>query len=278
MKNWIVLSIFALLPSINAFGQNNLRKVVCDAQTKKGIPYATIKVINKPEGVYANEDGLFVVKALKSDSLLVTCIGYKPEKLVFPKADTIFLQPIVFVLNEVKVNAKKRKEFSIGYHNTKKAINFLGGNIHFEIATKLSIPEKFSSYRIKMVKIRNGNRNDPNPVRLHIYSQGKDGLPDKELLTEDIIINNCIKVNDDIDLTKLELVLSERVLFVGIEWVEGVFDRKIDHFRNIRFGFTNQVHEKNTYMRTLRDPEYRWRKMEGFPNDPANLMVSLIID
>ena len=279
MKQISLLTFVAIWFTINALGQENLRKFICDSQTRKGIPFATIKVLNKAEGTSANNKGLFIVKALKNDSLLISCVGYKPEKLVLTLADTVFLQPIVITLGEVKVTSLKRKEYSIGYYNTKKKLNLAGGRMQVENATKIIIPQEYISYRIKKIKIRNENRNEANPVRLHIYSEGKDGLPEKELLTEDIIINNCIKANDEIDLSKLELVLSERVLFVGIEWIEPILDRKMDVFKSIHFGFTNQIPGNLTYIRTLKDPEYRWRLMEKFVfDDNVNLMVSLIID
>lgn len=272
--------MLALLFSIHVFSQDKLTKIVCDAQTRKGISFATIKVLNKPDGVYANEEGMFVIKVLKSDSLLVSCVGYKPEKFLIPQADTIFLQPIVVAIDEVKVSTVKSKEHHIGYYNTRKKFNMLGGRIQIEHATRLIIPQDYISYRIKKVKINNGNRGEANPVRLHIYSQGKDGLPDKELLTEDIIINNCIKSNDEIDLSRLNLVLSDRVVFVGVEWIEPVLDRKISHTGSISFGFTDQIHQEQTYTRLLLDPDYRWKLflMNQLIPDPANLMVSLIID
>lgn len=279
MKQVSLLTFVAMCFTMNTFGQENLRKFICDSQTRKGIPFAKIKVLNKAEGTYANDKGLFIVKALKNDSLLIACVGYIPEKLILTVADTVFLQPIVITLPEVKIIALKRKEYSIGYHNMKKKLNLAGGRLQIEFATKLIIPDEYISYRIKKVKIKNGNRNEANPVRLHIYSEGKDGLPEKELLTEDIIINNCIKANDNIDLSKLDMVLSERVLFVGIEWIDPVIDRKMDIFKSIRFGFTNQIPENHTYFRTFKDPEYRWKLLEKFfPDKNVNLMVSLIID
>ena len=279
MKPVSLLTFVAIWFTINTFGQENLKMFICDSQTRKGIPFATIKVLNKAEGTHANDKGLFIVKALKNDSVLIACVGYKPEKLVLTLADTVFLQPIVITLNKVKITAIKRKEHSIGYYNMKKKLSLVGGRMQIEHVTKLTIPQEYISYRIKKVKIRNGNRREENPVRLHIYSQGQDGFPDKELLTGDIIINNCIRANDEIDLSKLDMVLSERVLFVGIEWIEPVPDRKMDIFKSIRFGFTNQIPVNLTYIRTLKDPEYRWRLMEKFVfDDNVNLMVSLIID
>ena len=277
MKNRTLLSILALFFSLCVFGQENLRLNVCDALTLKGIPYATVKVLNTPEGAYANANGLVLIRANSSDSLHVSCVGYKPAKLMIDTVDTIFLQPIVIALDEVKVSATKRKEKSFGYYNTKKFATFLGGKIHAEYATKLLIPKDYVSYRIKKIKINTRNRKEANPVRLHIYSQGKDGLPEKELLTEDIIINNRIKANDEIDLSRLDLVLSERVLFIGIEWIEAVVNRKIGS-KSIGFGLTKQVPEELTYSRTLRDPKYRWRDDFLGPNIIKNLMVSLVID
>jgi hypothetical protein len=250
--------------------------IVCDAQTRKGIPYATIKIINKPEGVYANEDGLFVVKVLKSDSLLVTCVGYKTERLILPKTDSIFLQPIVVALDEVKVSAKKSKEKSFGYYHTKKNMRF-GSKIQIEHAIKLIVPQEYISYRIKKVKIKCGNRKDSNPVRLHIYSMGKDGMPDKELLPKDIIVNNSVKMNDEIDISDLNLILSDRELFVGIEWIEPYNKPKSSIFERIWFGFSNAESDNITYTRTLRDPRYQWRD-DFLGSNYQNLMVSLVID
>jgi len=268
--------MLALLFSTCVFGQENLKLNVCDALSKKGIAYATIKVLNKPEGVYANEEGLFLIKAVRSDSLLVSCVGYKPEKLILSKTDTIFLQPIVIALDEVKVNAKKRKEKSFGYYNTKKRGN-LGSPIQIEAAIKLTIPPEFISYRVKKVKIKCENRNNSNLVRLHIYSRGKDGLPDKELLPNDIIVNDSLKKNDEIDLSNLNLVLSDRELFVGIEWIEPYDRPRSSFYDGIRIGFSNVDPENNTINRSLRDINYQWRN-DFMGQDFQNLMVSLVID
>lgn len=276
MKNGILLFLLAFLVSMYVFGQENLRLNVCDALSQKGIPYATVKVLNKPEGVYANEEGIFLIKALQSDSLLVSCVGYKPEKLILSKNDTIFLQPFAVALDEVKVSAKKRKEKSFGYYNTKKKGN-LGSPIQIEVAIKLTIPPELISYRVKKVKIKCENRNNSNLVRLHIYSRGKDGLPDKELLPNDIIVNDCLKKNDEIDLSNLNLVLSDRELFIGIEWIEPYDKPRSSFYDGIRIGFSNVDPENNTINRSLRDINYQWRNdFKG--QDFQNLMVSLVID
>ncbi len=276
MKNRTFLTILALFFSLCVFGQEKLSLNVCDAHTRKGIPYATVKVLNKPEGAYVNENGLVLIRANSSDSLHVSCVGYKPVRLLIDTVDTIFLQPVFIALDEVKVNARKRKEKSVGYYNEKKT-NSLRSKIQIEHAIKLTIPKGIISYRIKKVKIRCGDRNDTNLIRLHIYSQGKDGLPDKELLPKDIIVNQCLRSNDEIDLSGFNLVLSDRVLFVGVEWINSNDNPKSGVQNWIWVGYTNVDPDNRTLFRTLRDPEFRWREdMVG--SEFQNLMVSLVID
>jgi hypothetical protein len=258
------------------FGQEKLSLQVFDAHTRMGIPYATVKVLNKPEGAYANANGLVLIIANRSDSLLVSCVGYKPAKLLIESVDTVFLQPVAIALDEVKVNATKRKEKSFGYYNKKK-IGSLRSVIQIEHAIKLTVTPENISYRIKKVKIKCGNRKDSNLMRLHIYSIGKDGLPDKELLPKDIIINNSIKMNDEIDLSNFNLVLSERVLYVGVEWINRNHNPKSGPMNWIWVGFTNSDRDNRTLFRTLRDPEYRWRD-DLVTFKYHNLMVSLVID
>lgn len=276
MKNWTFISILALFFSLGVFGQQKLSLNVCDALSRKGIPYATVKVLNKPEGAYANENGMFQIKANPSDSLLISCVGYNPLRLLIGSVDTIFLQPNIIALDEVKVSATKRKEKSVGYYNKKK-IGSLRSVIQIENAIKLTVTPENISYRIKKVKIKCGNRKDSNLMRLHIYSIGKDGLPDKELLPKDIIINNSIKMNDEIDLSNFNLVLSERVLYVGVEWINRNHNPKSGPMNWIWVGFTNSDPDNRTIVRTLRDPEYRWRDNLLLPKH-YNLMVSLVID
>ena len=107
---------------------------------------------------------------------------------------------------------------------------------------------------------------------------------------------NCIKgvkINArnvkayEIDLSRLNLILNERVAFVGIEAIQGSISYKPHSGDCLGFGLTFEKNLPLTYNRTLRDPLYLWRSdfARAFSKEPtnktgnpANLMVSLIID
>lgn len=285
MKPAFLIVIFVFL-FLTGLCQTKRQMAVCDAITLKAIPYATVKVMHTKDGTYADEAGKFEVKASDKDSLQVTCVGYE-SKIVVPQRDTILLEPIVIHLKEVKIKPVKRKEETIGLFKSKTFINhYFLGNLNFELVLKISIPEQFPSYRIKGVKLDALNTKAKSLARLHIYNQNKDGLPDKELLTEDIIINKAFQSNSVIDLSRLNLFLDDRVLFVGIEAIQGEVTYKPYSINCIGFSMTLDMNESCTYSRTLRDPKYLWRldyslSFANHPRktgNPVNLKVSLIID
>jgi hypothetical protein len=284
MKSIFCILVFLVFQTLPGFSQVNHRMVVSDAVTRKGIPYATIKVVNKPDGTYADESGRFEVKILARDSLLVTCVGYQ-SKTVMPQQDTIFLDPVVVNLGEVKVRNKKPKEYAVGLAESKReGTLFLCGHVNVENSLMIRIPDSFTYYRIKGVKFNARHRNGISPVRLHIYAQGKDGMPDKELLPRDVIINKHLKSNGIIDLSHFNLIVNNRILFVGME--EILSKTKFNYYKGecIGFDYTLEEKEPQTYARTVLDPNYTWRPdrtpwLGGIKNgNPPNLMVSLIID
>jgi hypothetical protein len=281
MKPTISVLIFYVFLTLPGFAQTNYRMVVSDVLSRKGIPYATIKVINKPDGTYADESGRFEVKILAKDSLLVTCIGYR-SKMVAPNQDTIFLNPVVVNLDEVKVRSKKAKECTVGLADSKKDGTFyFCGNIHTETSILISIPDSFTYYRIKGIKFNSKHENGTSLIRLHIYSQGKDGMPDKELLPEDVIINKYLKSNGQIDMSRFNLILNNRVLFVGLENIESNTKFSLEKGECIGLGFTYSKKQNLSYHRSLHDPKFQWYStFYGIQRkgNPENLMVSLIID
>lgn len=281
MTQAFILLFLFVFQTLTGFTQVSRRLIVSDAVSRKGIPYATVKVLNKPDGAYADESGRFVVKTLAKDSLLLTCVGYQ-SKTVVPQQDTIFLDPVVINLGEVKVRSKKPKEYTIGLADSKReGTLYFCGNVHTETSILIRIPDSFAYYRIKGVKFNAKHENGISLVRLHIYSQGKDGMPDKELLSEDLLINKHIKSNGEIDLSRFNLVLNDRVLFVGLENIESNVKFSLEKGECIGIGITCKEKQNLAFTRSLVDPKYQWiptfhgLKRRG---NPENLMVSLIID
>ncbi len=281
MRQSISLLIFFAFQPLSGFSQTIHHPVISDAVSHRGIPYATIKVLNKPDGTYADSLGRFEIITDANDSLLVTCVGYQ-SKIVVPQRDTIFLDPVVVNLGEVKVRSKKSKEYAIGLADSKRSgIYQFRGNIHIEHAIMIKISGSFTYYRIKGVRFNSLHRNGISLVRLHIYKQNNAGMPGEELLPEDVIINKEKESNDQIDLSRFNMILNDRVLFVGVENIQLNVVSNPSKDECIGFGFTFEEKQHLTYFRTLRDPTYKWRP-SGNENkksaNPFNLMVSLIID
>jgi hypothetical protein len=284
MKLSITILILIIFQTLTGFPQNSHQLFVSDSISHKGIPYATIKVLNKPDGTYADSLGRFEVKTSAKDSLLVTCVGYQ-SKIVFLQGDTIFLDPVAIDLGEVKIKNSKSKEYTFGLADSKRdEVLYLCGYVNLENSVMIKIPDSFTYYRIKGVRFNTKHENGISLVRLHIYSQGKDGKPDKEMLPEDIIINKHIKSNGQIDLSRFNLVVNNRVLYVGIEDILSNTKFSPTKGECIGFGFTLGEKQNLTYSRVLCEPKYFWRLSgssslrENKIGKPANLMVSLIID
>lgn len=96
---------------------NYIEGKVINSTTHEPVPFATIMLKNNKLGVYANADGDFkVVRApeFQTDSLIVTCIGFKRfstaySDLDFNTVNKIFLFPVIYGLAEVKIRASAKK-------------------------------------------------------------------------------------------------------------------------------------------------------------------------
>ncbi|TAL61835.1 MAG: hypothetical protein EPN88_14280 [Bacteroidetes bacterium] len=94
---------------------------VINSTSFEPVPFATIKLKRNQLGVYANAGGDFKIihnPEFQSDSLIVTCIGYKRNSLAFKDlsdktVNKIYLTPTLYGLGEVKVSASRRKLGSV---------------------------------------------------------------------------------------------------------------------------------------------------------------------
>jgi hypothetical protein len=82
-----------------------------DAETKKGVPFATVSLLHSAIGSAANEAGIFTLKFEPSagDTLLFSSIGYSPLKISFKQfknRQTVFLQSAVDELPELMVKSQ----------------------------------------------------------------------------------------------------------------------------------------------------------------------------
>jgi len=96
---------------------DHIRGKVIHSKTSEPVPYATVRLKNSQVGVYTNAEGDFRIlnnPGFQSDSLIVTCIGFHGLSVTFSVLKTtgmnyLKLVPNIYVLNEVRVNARKRR-------------------------------------------------------------------------------------------------------------------------------------------------------------------------
>jgi hypothetical protein len=93
---------------------------VIDSKTSEPVPFAAIHLKNSQAGIYTNAEGDFRIlnnPGFQSDSLIVTCIGFHRLSVAFSKLKTsemtnLKLVPNIYSLNEVRINARKRRLLS----------------------------------------------------------------------------------------------------------------------------------------------------------------------
>jgi hypothetical protein len=90
---------------------------VIDSKTSQPVSYATVRLKNSEVGIHTNAEGDFRIinyQRFQSDSLIVTCIGYRRLSVAFrvmkiSELNSLRLVPNIYGLNEVMVTARKRR-------------------------------------------------------------------------------------------------------------------------------------------------------------------------
>jgi hypothetical protein len=90
---------------------------VIDSKTSQPVSYATVRIKNSGVGIHTNAEGDFRIlnnPMFQSDSLIVTCIGFRRFSAAFgvlkmTEMNNLKLVPNIYGLNEVRVIARKRR-------------------------------------------------------------------------------------------------------------------------------------------------------------------------
>lgn len=90
---------------------------IINSKTLQPVPFATVLLKYNQLGVFANAEGDFKIihnPKFQTDSIVITCIGFKRHSLPFNKlneneVNKILLTPDIYGLGEVKVIARKNK-------------------------------------------------------------------------------------------------------------------------------------------------------------------------
>lgn len=108
-KRVLILSICLLL--VRSFlSAQQVKGHIFDAGSGQSLPFATIKFGESGQGEVSELDGTFAVPQGKWGWIEVTCLGYKPEKIILPARDlNIYLKPTDKTLREVAITPPYEK-------------------------------------------------------------------------------------------------------------------------------------------------------------------------
>jgi hypothetical protein len=168
------------------------------------IPYANIGIINKNIGTVSNAKGWLTIELdneFNNDSLRISCIGYESRtylihnfKNIFRNTEqvTIELNPKIYQLEGIIVKPIDLETYTLGNFcepDSPYGNSFSSKNLGAEIGVMIKLPEDVDKAYLKELRFYVGEFTyDYFTVRLNVYNI-KDGLPDKNILNEQIFID-----------------------------------------------------------------------------------------
>ena len=224
------------------------------------MPFVNIGILNKDRGTTSDTKGEFELSLSESninDTLRISMIGYAPREIylndIFKKRQrslNIQLQEKTNELKEIVILDKKLNSKVLGNKTDSKFFGgkFASGDLGSEIAIRIKIkdaPTYLDTFRFNI----SYNTGDTARFRVNIYDV-KNGLPDKNILTDNIILSiNGKTGKTEIDLSKYNVVVNDD-FFIALEWIEGK--------KNSGIVFSAGFANKGTYYRKA--SQGRWKK------------------
>lgn len=217
----LFLVSFLVIPNFLS-AQSVYKGQILNSKSGNPIPYITVRLIKENLSVSADENGYFILRALKSgstDSLLFKGIGYLPKKIStsgYNDSPVVHLNEDVRALNEVNIAFKKISK----QLNQFKKNNFVAYLFKYQIAQEFDRPP--DCHFLKSVSIGiNANyfgSNLKSKFRIRIYDQNPaGGGPGEDLCLEKIEVNYEGSELFDLDLTKYKIFIPNNKFFVAIE-------------------------------------------------------------
>jgi len=226
--------VLLLISLLNIFflkaGEKIVKGKISDSNNHP-VAFANIGIVGTATGTVADYEGNFIiflpVGLKQKDSLKISCIGYLSYAIsadTLPEFLSVRLKEVSLRLPEVTVKANGLKKKVIGNkrENTYLNCNFAIGNkpnqnLGSEIGRKFFFKGK--KHYINKMNLYCAYNFDTVLLRLNIYSL-KNGLPDKNLLSENIIIKLIGRKRGwcEFDLQDYHLVYDVNII-AALEWI-----------------------------------------------------------
>ena len=199
LLSFYFIALFTFIYSVPLLAQNNvvIQGKVLDAQDQKPIDGASITISTSGKGTVTNAQGGFKLDASANAVLVISYVGYAPEKVALHgrKDVTILLQKEVKSLNEVVVTA-------LGISKQSKAVGYAVQSVNTRQITQAEDPNLINnlSGKIAGVYITNGGAGVGSTSRIVIRGENSfTGTNQPLFVVDGVPINNETYFNNAIE-------------------------------------------------------------------------------
>jgi hypothetical protein len=223
--------LFLALFSLSTLSAQTLQGTLKDSKTGETLPFVNIGIVKKDIGTVSNENGAFklvVPEGHSKDTLRISMIGYATQDFIVADAASRFAANSVItmkeeatVLKELVVSNRKRGEKLLGNKTESQSVTgaFTSNKLGNEVGITMKVKGTLNQLKTFTASIVSDN--NPNvKMRLNFYSINKQGLPDKLLINENIIVTppkNAGKLV--VDLTPYNIMVEDDFV-ASLEWIE----------------------------------------------------------
>jgi hypothetical protein len=261
---------------VSQFALSQIKGVVKDSISGEPIPYVNIWVDGENIGTTSEIDGSFVLDVKEEKVLISSALGYEIKKSS-SKNEIILLKPKVFQLNEVVIERPKfQKEIEIGNFSKPESYH-ISGNLDWSNAKYFKYETRFEDTKfVKKIKIKTRSKVNNAKFKIRIFSVNKEGYPEKDILSEDIIVTvKKGKRKNVIDISNFKVDFPKEGLFIVYEVLKIETNKYIFQYTNegskkkhkeIYYApdfESNLVDEENTYH--FRNG--KWFKLQRWQNN-----------
>src|SRR5215204_4826468 len=152
IRSMYIFLLFLLLPGMFAFSQRKiLAGVVKDAHSDEPIPFASLQFVNTTVGKLSDSSGKFEFNLSQwpSDTLEITCVGYKFYKLFIPVNPDSITVDIIMERGTFNEGAQVKTKINKGLFLWRKIVQnksrndkFQYKNFSYEVYNKLEVDVK----------------------------------------------------------------------------------------------------------------------------------------
>lgn len=256
-----------------------LSTVLLHAQTKgivvdslqNPIPYVNIWLEGENVGTTSQEDGTFFINSTKDKVLVFSAVGFETKKTTLNNGDKIVLTSKIYELNEVVISKIKNTKDHVTTNAKKRFYLPEPQTIPWILGLKFSSQEDCNY--IKSLIFYTNSEVENGMFRARIFSLGNDGLPNEDILPEELLVKvkkgkqkiivNVMHYN--IKIPKEGIVVAfESLLINQNKYIQkGIISNSKKRTESLNFS----PHILYFYNNTLESYSYRAGKWAGFSKE-----------